>query len=126
LAVGYLAVAAGLDEADGCYARPLYVAGYLLGLATVAAALPDRAISVELSGLTLLTYVWSAWRVHRDRFPSFTRLLALLPSSPDRVVLSMLFQYLAIWLFPGWLCLAASLPHSSANPADYGLVLAAL
>ena len=126
LAVGYLAVAAGLDGADGRYARPLYVAGYLFGLVTIAAALPDRAISVELSGLTLLTYVWSALRVHRDRFPSFIRLLALLPSSPDRVALSMLFQYLAVWLFPVWLCLAASLRHSAVNPAEYGLVTAAL
>ncbi len=124
--IGYLALAARLDGADGRYARPLYVAGYLLGVGTIVAALPDRAIYMQLIGLILLTYVWSAWRVHRDRFPSFTRLLTLLPSSPDRVVLSMLFQYLAVWLFPGWLLLLENLWRPAAGPADYGLVASAL
>jgi hypothetical protein len=125
LGVGYLVLAARLDRADGRYARPLYLAGYLLGLGTITASIPDRAINVQLIGLTLLSYGWSAWRVHRDQFPSFTWLIELSPDQRERGLLHMLFQYLAIWSFPAWLLLMQSLWRSDATPAAYGLVLAA-
>ena len=135
LGLCYLALGYRLDRVAGHYAKPLYLAAYLLLVGTIAEAAPDTAIEVQVLGLALLGFAWSAWLVYRDRHPAFTWLLERLQVSSDdgtgASAARALFVYITAWLFPVWLCLVwyslAGVLHRP-TPADvaYGLGLVAL
>jgi hypothetical protein len=129
LGVGYLALAYLTDRAGGHYAKPLYLVGYCLSLATMLLSALDRIANVQVVGLSILVYAGSAWLVHRGRHPSYLWLLDRLCGQPDSLAFRTaraLFLYLATWLFPVWLLLALSLREPPPDVAHYGLVLALL
>ena len=70
LGLCYLALGYRLDRIAGHYAKPLYLAAYLLLVGTIAEAAPDTASEVQVLGLALLGFAWSAWLAHRNRHPS--------------------------------------------------------
>src|SRR5205085_2452159 len=71
LGVGYVALAWATDRLGRRYGQPIYLAGYALLLGAMVFSVPDRAITVQVMGLNLLVYAWSAWLVHRGRHPSY-------------------------------------------------------
>jgi hypothetical protein len=90
---------------------------------------PDRAITVQVMGLNLLVYAWSAWLVHRGRHPSYIWVVGCLfgdPASRAFRTARTLFLYLVAWLFPVWLLLALSLRSHTSGYEGVGIVLAAL
>lgn len=129
LGLGYLALAGIVDRARGHYARPLYLAAYALLALGIALGAGDRAVTVQTMGLAVLGCAYSALLVHRGKHPSSSWLVACLCSGAATWVLDaaeMLFQYLAVWLFPVWLLLLQSLRQPAPAPADYGMALALL
>ena len=139
LGLCYLALGYRLDRVAGHYAKPLYLAAYLLLAGTIAEAAPDTAIEVQVLGLALLGFAWSAWLAHHDRHPAFSWLLErLLIGSDDSPPVALdprrvpargaraLFVYITAWLFPVWLCLVIDLHHPTPGGNAYGLDLVAL
>jgi hypothetical protein len=128
--VGYMALAWALDRLGRRYGQPIYLAGYALLLGAMVLSVPDRAITVQVMGVNLLVYAWSAWLVHRGRHPSFIWVVGCLfgePASRAFRTARTLFLYLVAWLFPVWLLLALSLWQSRTPGYEgVGVVLAAL
>jgi hypothetical protein len=125
----YIIAAWAVDRARGHFAQPIYLIGYALSAVTMVVSAPYRVANVEIIGLSLLVYTWSAWRVHIDRHPSYTWVVDRLFPAPDSAVRGAaraIFLYLACWLFPIWLLLAVSLWRPAPEDAVYGLALALL
>src|SRR2546423_1269924 len=125
-----MALAWALGRLGRRYGQPIYLAGYALLLGALVLSVPDRAIAVQVMGLNLLVYAWSARLVHRGRHPSYMWVVGCLfgdPASRAFRTARTLFLYLAAWLFPVWLLLALSLWRSVTPGYDgVGVVLAAL
>jgi hypothetical protein len=129
LGVGYLFLAHTTDRFGGHYAKPVYLVGYALSLATMPLSMLDRAINTQVVALSIAIYATSAWLVDRERHPSFTWLVARLTGRSDRPAarhMGCLFLYLAAWLFPVWVLLAMSLRWPLLASGEYGLALAIL
>jgi hypothetical protein len=89
----------------------------------------DRALNVQVVGLSILVYAGSAWLVHTGRHPTFAALVRRIVGDVDSGVArhaSNLFMYLACWLLPAWVLLAMSLGWPPPAVADYGLALSLL
>ena len=129
LGVGYLGIALLVDRARGHYAKPLYLVGYGLSLATMLFSSLDRGTNTLVVGLSLMVYAASAWLVHAGRHPSYLWLVERLSAEPASTAFLTgrgLFVYLASWLFPVWLLLAMSLWDPTLPVAGYGLALTLL
>jgi hypothetical protein len=129
LDVGYLVLAYAIERIGARYARPVYLVGYVLSLATMPLSALDRALNVQLVGLSIAVYSVSAWLVHSRRHLAYLALVRRLftdPESPAFHHARALFLYLTAWLFPVWLLLAMSLRWPAPTMADYGIALTLL
>ncbi len=124
----YVAMGARVDRFRGHYAKPIYLAGYVLSVLAILVASGDRSSRVLVVGIALLVYAWSAWRMHRRRHPSFDWLVRQLapPTSIPYAAVGALFLYLTSWLFPLWVVLGIDLAAQGGSAQQYGLATAAL
>src|SRR6185436_19844849 len=100
----WLVIAWLVDRGDGRYARPLYLAGYLLLPGAMLLSVLDRMASLQVVGFGIVVYVVSAWLTRVDRLPSWERLVERLcgPGTVAAGSVRALWIYLAVWLFPAW------------------------
>jgi hypothetical protein len=108
------------------YVNPVYLAGYILTAVSMVLAAGDRVVRVEVIGLGILIFAWSAWRVERGRHPVYAGAVERVVADRESGVARALFLYLACWLFPIWLMLTLYLWRSDLDSALYGLVLTLL
>jgi hypothetical protein len=126
LGIAYIAVAFTVQRHGEKWARPIYLVAYVLSLATMPLSALDRALNVQVVGLSILVYAGSAWLVHTGRHPAFAALVRRIFGHLDSGVArhaSNLFMYLVCWLLPAWVLLAMSLRWPPPAVADYGLAL---
>jgi hypothetical protein len=128
LGVGYVLVARAADRLGGHYAKPLYLVGYFLSVATMLLSVLDRVINAQVVALSIAVYAVSAWWVDRGRHPAFLWTVEKVFGTGSVAARHMacLFLYLVCWLFPVWALLAMSLHWPSPETSIYGLALALL
>ncbi|MFN8522705.1 MAG: hypothetical protein U0821_06305 [Chloroflexota bacterium] len=104
VAFAYLVLAWFVDRGDGRFARPVYLGGYLLLVASMLVSALDSTGALQVVGFAIAVYAVSSVLVHRGRFPSYERLVVRLVGSgggPASAVRA-LFTYLAVGLVPPW------------------------
>ena len=121
----WLAIAWLVDRGDGRYARPLYLAGYLLLPGAMLLSVLDRTASLQVVGFGIAVYVVSAWLTHVGRLPSWERLVErLCGASAAAPSVRALWVYLAVWLAPAWAMILTNVWDPPI--AGYALVLSVL
>jgi len=114
-----------VDRGDGRYARPLYLAGYLLLPGAMLLSVLDRTASLQVVGFGIAVYVVSAALTHVGRLPSWERLVErLCGASAAAPSVRALWVYLAVWLAPAWAMILTNVWEPPI--AGYALVLIGL
>jgi hypothetical protein len=130
VSLAYLVIAWLVDrgrENTGRYARPIYLAAYLLLPVAMLISSLDRYVALQVVGFSIAVYVASAWLAHVERFPSWEQLVVRLSgsaTSPVARAVRTFWLYLAVWLLPGWVLILAGL--WSPPLATYALVMSGL